>query len=80
MNLKNMQLKEARNKIFQLYEIIDKTKLISSDWKQINSHLGAGLWWPMSIILATQEAKIKRISVGSQPKQIVCKTLFEKTH
>jgi hypothetical protein len=32
----------------------------------------------MSVILATQEAKIRRIVVQSQPRQIVCETLSQK--
>jgi hypothetical protein len=35
---------------------------------------GAGRWWPMPVIPATQEAAIRRISVQSQPGQIVHKT------
>jgi hypothetical protein len=31
------------------------------------------------LILATQEADIRRIAVQSQPRQIVCKTLSRKT-
>jgi hypothetical protein len=34
----------------------------------------------MPVILAIQEAKIRRIEVQSQPWEIVRKTLFEKTH
>jgi hypothetical protein len=33
----------------------------------------------MPIILATQEAEINRIVVQSQPGQIVCETLSQKT-
>jgi hypothetical protein len=33
----------------------------------------------MPIILATQEAEIRRIMVQSQPRQVVHKTLLEKT-
>jgi hypothetical protein len=33
----------------------------------------------MPIILATQEAEIRRIMVRSQPRQIVCKTLSQKS-
>jgi hypothetical protein len=33
----------------------------------------------MSVILPTQEAEIRRIAVQSQPRQIVCKTLSQKT-
>jgi hypothetical protein len=35
----------------------------------------AGHWWLTSIILASQEAAIRRIAVPSQPGQIVCETL-----
>jgi hypothetical protein len=36
--------------------------------------------WLVPIILATQEAEIRRIEVWSQARQIVCKTLSWKTH
>jgi hypothetical protein len=36
--------------------------------------------WLTPIILATQETEIRRISVQSQPKQIVRETLPQKTH
>jgi hypothetical protein len=32
----------------------------------------------MTVILATQEAEIRRITVGSQPGQIVGETAFQK--
>jgi hypothetical protein len=32
----------------------------------------------MPIVLPTQEAEIRRITVQSQPRQIVCETLFGK--
>jgi hypothetical protein len=35
--------------------------------------------WPMSIILSTQEAKIRRIAVQSQPGQIFHKTLSQNS-
>jgi hypothetical protein len=38
----------------------------------------AGRCWLTTIILATQEAEIRRISVQSQPGQIVLKTLSQK--
>jgi hypothetical protein len=34
----------------------------------------AGLWWLMPLILATQEAEIRRTEVPSQPQQIVCES------
>jgi hypothetical protein len=33
----------------------------------------------MPVILATQEAKIRRIKVQSQPGEIACETLSKKT-
>jgi hypothetical protein len=32
----------------------------------------------MPVILTTQEAEIRKIVVGSQPRQIVCKSLSRK--
>jgi hypothetical protein len=37
-------------------------------------------WWLTPVLLATQEAKIRRIAVQSQPGQIALKTLSGKTH
>jgi hypothetical protein len=39
----------------------------------------AGHPWLMSVILATQEAEIRRINIQSQPGQIVHETLSQKT-
>jgi hypothetical protein len=37
-------------------------------------------WWLTPVILATQEAEIKRIKIQSQPQQIVLKTVSKKNH
>jgi hypothetical protein len=39
----------------------------------------AGCWWLTPIILATQEAEIRRTAVQSHSGQIVHKTLSQKT-
>jgi hypothetical protein len=39
----------------------------------------AGRQWLTPVILTTQEAEIRRLTVQSQPRQIVCKTLSGKT-
>jgi hypothetical protein len=38
----------------------------------------AGCWWLTPVIVATQEAEIRKIMVRSQPRQIVSKTLSQK--
>jgi hypothetical protein len=38
----------------------------------------AGHWWLTPVILAIQEAEIRRITVLSQPRQIVHETLSQK--
>jgi hypothetical protein len=38
-----------------------------------------GHWWLIPVILAAQEAEVRRIAVQSQPRQIVHKTLSRKT-
>jgi hypothetical protein len=39
---------------------------------------GARSWWLTPVILATQEAEIRKIMVRNQPKQIVRETLSRK--
>jgi hypothetical protein len=38
----------------------------------------AGHWWLTPIILATQEAEIRRVTFRSQTQQMVCETLSRK--
>jgi hypothetical protein len=39
----------------------------------------AGRWWLTPVILAIQEAEIRKITIRSQPGQKVHKTLSQKT-
>jgi hypothetical protein len=45
--------------------------------KALKEHEG-GHWWLTSVIPATQEAEIRRITVGGQPRQIVLEILPRK--
>jgi hypothetical protein len=53
------------------------SKLLRSSASQ--EYIWAECQWLTPIILATQEAEIRRITFRSQPGQIVCETLFRKT-
>jgi hypothetical protein len=48
-------------------------------WASQKLPQGAGHLWLRPIILAIQEAEIRRIEVQSQPGQIVWETLVQKT-
>jgi hypothetical protein len=54
------------------------TKSLSLIFKQEKKL--AGRQWLSPVFLATQEAEIRRIKVQSLPRQIVRKTLSQKTH
>jgi hypothetical protein len=43
-----------------------------------NKTIQAGCWWLTPVILATWEAKIRRITVQGQPRQIIYETLYPK--
>jgi hypothetical protein len=51
-----------------------------TDWKrnQTKPIASLGGWWLTLIILATQEAEIRRIVVQSQPREIVPEILSQK--
>jgi hypothetical protein len=51
---------------------------MTREFKFRNLILRAGHQWLTPVVLATQEAEIRRIAVGSQPRQIVLKTLSPK--
>jgi hypothetical protein len=63
-------------KIPQIGWLKPQTFIVHSSecWKVQNQGLAAKYWWLTPVILA-QEAEIRRISVRSQPGQIVLKTL-----
>jgi hypothetical protein len=48
--------------------------------KQKKQHFKAGRQWLVSVILAIQEAEIRRFLVESQPEQIVIRPYLENTH
>jgi hypothetical protein len=49
--------------------------LFRQQFDNIKSSFAARHWWLMPVILATQEAEIRRITVQSQLRQRVHKTL-----
>jgi hypothetical protein len=54
-------------------------EVLSSNPKSTQKKKFAKCWWLRPVILATQEAAIRRIKVQSHPGQIVLKTLSRKT-
>jgi hypothetical protein len=55
-------------------------ELWTTETASSKARLQAGHQWLKPIILATQEAEIRRITVQSQPGKIVCETLSQKIH
>jgi hypothetical protein len=66
---------KSKDKILKLAKVKPphKTKPTKPIEEQRNK--AARHWWHTPLILATWEAKLRRILVGGQPEQIVCKTL-----
>jgi hypothetical protein len=60
--------KKKREKKLWLWEVV---------CPKVKRAMKPGCWWLMPVILATQEAEIRR-TVQSQPKQIVRETLSRK--
>jgi hypothetical protein len=58
---------------------IPKSELESEKMGDDKINNGARCWWLTPVILATQEVEIRRITVRSQPGQIVHQILSQKT-
>jgi hypothetical protein len=66
------------NKIIaEMFPNLEKERVIQVQ-EAFRTSNTTGRWWHMPIILATQEAEIRRITVQSQPRQIICETLSQK--
>jgi hypothetical protein len=66
----------VQKKSFKLFKLLTFPTILQATGKKWTKK--AGHWWLMSIILATQEAEIRRMVVQSQPRQIVLETLSQK--
>jgi hypothetical protein len=55
-----------------LFELLVHPTPVMTDLRFL---LSVRCWWLMPVILAIQEAEIRRITVPSQARQIVCETL-----
>jgi hypothetical protein len=62
----NITIRKMKLKVTKRYQLIIVRITILKKTKHARS------WWLTLIILATQEAEIRRIAVGNQPRQIVC--------
>jgi hypothetical protein len=67
---------DRQNVVCLYYGLMFRNNKEQTDtWMNLKNILGARYRWLSPIILATQEAEIRRIAIRSQPEQIVRKTL-----
>jgi hypothetical protein len=79
MRKKRRSYQAKRSEITAGVEILDPYSLTMSPPWLIQEDFGARRQWLMPVLLATQEAEIRRIAVRSQAGQIVYETLTQKT-
>jgi hypothetical protein len=79
-NPPNKQYQKKKKKKVMLPEFVRFLLFASKGKCKIKTGKIAGRQWLMLVILATEEAEIRRITVRSQPGQIVHEPLSRKNH